>query len=208
MSTTSPDTTQASTPTAAPELPDLRPQLAQAQQWVAGLVARVRQDQLDHPTPCSEFTVRQLLEHLLAVENRIATVGRTGSIGDSPSSAPLPDGDLGEGFRVAVDQATDAWTDDQSLARECTLPWGRSPGAVAVAAYVGENVVHGWDLATAIGAPAEADPQLVAIARAGYERILPPEPRGGEVPFGPVVEPAADAGPTERLANYLGRTSR
>lgn len=28
------------------------------------------------------------------------------------------------------------------------------------------------------------------------------------VPFGPVVEPAADAGPTEQLANWLGRTTR
>jgi hypothetical protein len=36
-------------------------------------------------------------------------------------------------------------------------------------------------------------------------RILPPEPRGGEIPFGPVVEIPADAPPYAQLAAYLGR---
>jgi hypothetical protein len=39
----------------------------------------------------------------------------------------------------------------------------------------------------------------------GARRILPPESRGGDIPFGPVVEVPADALPYAQLAAYLGR---
>ena len=37
------------------------------------------------------------------------------------------------------------------------------------------------------------------------QRILPPESRGDDIPFGPVVEVPADAAPYAQLAAYLGR---
>ena len=42
---------------------------------------------------------------------------------------------------------------------------------------------------------------MLAVAR----QILPPEPRGGEIPFGPPVPVPADAGPYAQLAAWLGR---
>jgi len=42
---------------------------------------------------------------------------------------------------------------------------------------------------------------VLAIA----QRILPPDPRGGEIPFGPVVPAAPGAGPYTQLAAWLGR---
>jgi hypothetical protein len=68
-----------------------------------------------------------------------------------------------------------------------------------------EILTHGWDLATATGQPTERDPELAAFALAGARRILPPEARGADVPFGPVVEVSPDAGPYAQLAAWLGR---
>jgi uncharacterized protein (TIGR03086 family) len=85
-------------------------------------------------------------------------------------------------------------------------PIGAMPGAQAIGVYVSEQVTHGWDLAVATGQPAEAAPDLVALAERSIRAVLDGLPRGGPVPFGPVVEPAADAGPTERLAAYQGRS--
>ncbi len=64
--------------------------------------------------------------------------------------------------------------------------------------------MHGWDLAVATGQDAEADPGLAVAALAQARQILPAAIRGGDVPFADVVEPAPDAGPTERLANWAG----
>ena len=84
------------------------------------------------------------------------------------------------------------------------------PGRVVTAIYLMEVLSHAWDLATATGQPSEAPGGLghagLAAARAG----LPAEPRGIEhgIPFGPVVESAPDAGPTEQMVNWTGRASR
>jgi uncharacterized protein (TIGR03086 family) len=86
------------------------------------------------------------------------------------------------------------------------VPWGKIPGRFALAGYLQEVLAHGWDLARATGQPAEGDPELARFALAGAQRILPPDIRGDEtVPFGPVVEAPAGAGPYAQLAAWLGR---
>ena len=82
---------------------------------------------------------------------------------------------------------------------------GKVPGRIAVSGYVQEILAHGWDLARATGQPTELDPELASWVLAVARRILPPEPRGGEIPFGPVVPVPPDAGPYAQLAGWLGR---
>ncbi|GAB3307954.1 TIGR03086 family protein [Epidermidibacterium keratini] len=188
-------------------LPDLRPQLAASQEWIAALIDGVSPDQLSSQTPCAEYDVRGLIEHLLAVELRVQRIGESGDIGDAPSELPLPEGDLAAAFRSAAADAAAAWRDDERLTATVTPPFGTMPGAAALGGYISEHVTHGWDLATATGQNAEADPALAAVAMGAMEKALPDGPREG-LPFAPAVEPAADAGPTERLANWTGRRSR
>lgn len=187
-----------------PTIPDFRPQLAQAQEWVATLIDGVRTDQLDAPTPCDGWTVRDLLEHLFAVEERLRLFTVTGDVTDAATELPLPDGDLGQAFRAAARTGLDAWADDAMMSREVIAPWGKSPGAAAVAAYAEEHVAHGWDLAIATGQPAEADPALAQAALGIAKDFIPADIRG-QIPFGEVIEPADGAGPTEQLAKWLGR---
>lgn len=188
-------------------IPDLRPQLAASQEWIATLIDGISPDQLSNPTPCGQYDVRGLLEHLLAVQLRVQQIGESGELDNAPAQLPLPDDDIAAAFREAATKASDAWRDDERLTATVSPPFGTMPGGAAIGGYVSEHVTHGWDLATATGQNAEADPALAAVAMGAMQKALPDGPRDG-LPFGPAVAPADDAGPTERLANWTGRTSR
>jgi uncharacterized protein (TIGR03086 family) len=189
------------------DITDPRPLYREALTWVTALMAGVRPDQLTDPTPCDEFDVATLMGHLVATVERARVIGE----GGDPHTVPLvvtgvADDDWPHAYDRAIDAMRAVWADDSLLDTVVTVPWGRVPGRAAVFAYLNETLVHGWDLAVATGQPAEADPTLAATALAVAERAIPEAPRGGPIPFGPVVEPAEGAGPTERLANWSGRS--
>lgn len=208
--------TAAATTTASPtqgqapgekSVPDLRASVHAAQQWVAGLLEGVRPDQLERPTPCADFDVEALVKHLFGVANRLVAMGAGHPAASTPPSIQVLPDDVVGAYRERVEQGRQAWTDPASLGRVVEAPFGRVPGAVVLGVYLAENLTHGWDLARATDQDPEADPALVGPAYATMLRALPAEGRDG-FPFGPPVEPAAEAGPTERLANWSGRTSR
>ncbi len=185
------------------ESTDPRPLYAAALAWTHGLMAGATD--LDAPTPCPEFAVRDLLGHLVATVERARVIGE----GGDPRSVPvvlrgLPD--PAGAHADATARTLAVWSDDALLDRELTVPWGTVPGRGAVWGYLNETLVHGWDLAVATGQDPEADPALAGAVLAVVPGFLPAEPRGGPVPFAAPVPPRPGAGPTERLANWSGRT--
>ncbi len=186
-------------------LPDFRPALTDAQTWVLDLLAGVRPDQLDLPTPCTEFTVTDLVAHLYEVVGRVRVLGEGGDIfTENFAVAELPD-DVLAGLQERVRVARLAWTDDASLARTVRVPWGEVPGAMALGGYLIETLAHGWDLATATGQPSEVATEVAELALSIAQQAIPAEPRGGEVPFGPVVPSEEGASPTLRFVHWMGR---
>jgi uncharacterized protein (TIGR03086 family) len=184
---------------------DPRPYYQRALHWANGVVLGVGPAVLDGPTPCSEYDVRTLLGHLVATVDRARGIGEGGDPRAMPSVvADVPDDGWGEALAVASDKMSAVWADGALLDRPVTVPWGTVPGRAAMWGYVNEALVHGWDLAVATGQDAEADPDLAEAALAGAQAKIPPDRRGGPIPFADVVESAPDAGPTERLANWSG----
>lgn len=209
----------------APALPDVRRSLFAAQDWYAGLVADVTDDQLDRPTPCTEFDVRRLMSHMVAVFDKIVGLAAD-RVDPYAGSQESPDQAIerlaadeidgrtpAERSRALADRAArarEAWT-DEALEADITLGWGPvMPGRVVTAIYLMEVLAHGWDLASATGLPGEAPSEVAQAGLAAARAGLPESPRGVEhgVPFGPVVASADDAGPTEQLANWTGRHTR
>ena len=170
------------------------------------IVAAVRPAQLGLPTPCADYDVRALLSHIVGGLNRIALVGEGADALAIPARADgVPDDGWLAAYQAAAARARAAWADDAKLDALFEVPWGKVPGRIAVSGYVQEITVHGWDLAQATAQPTELDPDLASWVLAVAQRILPPEPRGGEVPFGPVVPVPPNAGVYAQLAAWLGR---
>ncbi|MGW4163464.1 TIGR03086 family metal-binding protein [Streptomyces sp. NPDC004788] len=168
-------------------------------------IAAVRPEQFDGPTPCTEFTVRQLAGHLVAVLRRIALAGRGGDVMTLPTVADdLADTAWQEAWDAAVREVEAAWADPEVLGRILKLPFGSLPGGAAAAVWTSEFTVHTWDIATATGQFPDWDPQLVAISYAAMKRGLPTGPRDG-APFAPAVDIDADAPAIDHLVAWCGR---
>ena len=182
------------------------------------VIATVRPDQLDAPTPCSEMDVRQLLAHLVHVLDRVAALGR----GEDPFGLPpLAATVVLEQWTAAAHRVQAAWTDDAVLERPMTLPWIQAPGEVVLLGYVSEVTVHTWDLATATGQAPDWDPQVLETASAAIRGALPaedrqaafdavvqqmpPELRTFTPPFAEAVAVPASAPLIERLVAWTGR---
>jgi uncharacterized protein (TIGR03086 family) len=172
-------------------------QLAQLGPHLGGVVAGIRPDQLDAPTPCDDFTVRGVLEHMVSGATAFAAAYR----GTTPAEPDLHDplGSFGDvlGDLVAAMSAPGAL--DQTVA----APFGDVPGETFARFVVLDGLVHGWDMATATGQPYEPPDELVAAADSFAHQALDPL-RDGQT-FAVAVEPAPDASPIERLASYTGR---
>ncbi|QKT07967.1 TIGR03086 family protein [Gordonia sp. X0973] len=181
---------------------DPRPAYAAASAWAQSLLANITEEQLSLPTPCDEFDVRALAQHLGAVGVRAVALAEVATVEGQPF---LVDDFSAAAYGDTRERALAAWA-QAPLDRQVTVPWGVVPGFAALGMYVNETLVHGWDLAVATGQPAEfTEPAIVEGALAAVHAALPAEIRGMEgVPFGPVVEPREGAGPTERLANWNG----
>jgi len=164
--------------------------LSRALDQVGDLLATVRSDQLDRPTPCQDWTVEQLIRHLLADTGNFVTMMR----GEQPDWAaeppPLPE-DWTAAFRSGADDLIHLWHQHES---------GDGP---PVDMQTGEFAVHAWDLARAIGATAELDPDAAERGLSFMSANLTPEMRGDA--FGPEVRIDVDAPVYDRLAAFAGR---
>jgi uncharacterized protein (TIGR03086 family) len=185
---------------------DPRGDLFRAADQAVAVVGLVRPAHLAAPTPCTEYDVRHLTGHVVAVLRRIGHVAGGGHAFDVPSMVlDLPDDGWAPAATANAADLRAAWTDDAVLDRVLRLPWGEVPGRGAALAYVQELTTHAWDLATALGRPDVLDPSLAELALVAAQRYVPAEPRGGPIPFGPPVEVGEDAPAYDRLVAWLGR---
>jgi uncharacterized protein (TIGR03086 family) len=179
-------------------LADFEAAAAQAQR----VVAAVRADQLGDPTPCTDWTVRDVINHMVTGNLLFAAI-----VADEPRpdrSADHLGSDHVAAFRDAVTRLSEAFTKHDVLSGTYPTPMGEGPGALLVGMRFNEMVVHAWDVARASGQSTTLDPELAARSLASFE-AAPFIPRGEGKPFGDSKQPPPDAHPADRLAAYLGR---
>ncbi len=165
--------------------------LARALDQAGDVLDQVHRDLLDRPTPCTEWDVATLADHLVATPTSFLSMAR----GEQPDwSAPPPHvaEEWGPSFRVVGDDLIHWWHEHAGEAQ--------SSADMATA----ELALHTWDLATAIGYPVgRLDAEVASRALEFLRSGLTAENRGGA--FGPERPAAEDAGPYERLAAFAGR---
>jgi uncharacterized protein (TIGR03086 family) len=199
MTTTTPASDRPTTPT------DPRPGFLAAARTACDTVAAVSPAQLHDPTPCTEYDVRALLGHLVAVFHRVTSVASgIPAIGSAPLVTDVPDDGWGAAADAALHDVEAAWSDPAVLEREMRLPFGTLPGAAALAMYTGEISTHTWDLAVATGQSPAWNDEIVTGALAAVRSKLPAE-RGPGIPFAAPVAVPDDATAIDRLVAWQGR---
>jgi len=182
---------------------DPRPDLFAAADWLGEVVRGTKPGQLGDPTPCEGWTVRDLLTHCVQVVRM--TVGLAGGQAAEPVSDDVP----ADGWAALYDAANaglrPVLADPAVLTRTVTTPHrGEMLCGDFLTRFISEFLVHGWDLATATGQPAEGPLDVAERALARAQETHPAQ--GRQTPaFADVVEVATDAGPTRRLAGWMGR---
>jgi uncharacterized protein (TIGR03086 family) len=170
------------------------------------LARGVRQDQMGLPTPCTEWDVRTLLDHLVGGNWRYVAVaeGKSGPPEGGPAPKDLLGDDPAGAYHRSADALKRAWREPGRLEQLVELPFGKMPGRAAVTTHLVETVTHGWDLARATGQEPAYDPAVVEAASQAAHAALGGE-RPPELPFGPAVEVGADAPAVDRFAAFMGR---
>lgn len=164
---------------------------------LAGVVGNITPDQLDRPTPCADYTVRGILEHMIGGATAFAAAYRG-------EPAPSPDtSDVLASFGPALEGLGAAVSAPGALDRTVAAPFGEVPGETFARFIVLDGLVHGWDLATATGQSYDPPTELVADVEAFARQALDPL-RDGQT-FANATDAAPDATPIERLAAYTGR---
>jgi uncharacterized protein (TIGR03086 family) len=159
---------------------------------------------LTSPTPCSEWDLRALLQHLNEALEVLAECGGTGRVNLHPGRDP--DGDRGRDPAATFLLRTAAIRDGRRRgrgSRPVTIA-DRSLTATTVATILAvEIAVHGWDVSQASGQARPIPPALATGLYAVCPLFIDNTTRHGL--FASAVEVSAHAGPSDVLVAFLGR---
>ena len=185
--------------------------LGPAADTLCALIAAVPDSDLTRPTPCTEYTVGDLLHHIAGVT--IAFGGAAVKArGESADMGPWGDASrLDPDWRISLPRRVralaEAWRDPQAWTGITRVGGTDQPGEVTGIILLGELVVHGWDLAKGTGLPFETDPSALARLYDLVRQTFGPDQHQaarGQA-FGPAVPVASGAPALDQTLGLLGR---
>lgn len=155
-------------------------------------LAAVTDDQWAAPSPCTEWTVRELVDHAVGAQRQLG-----GLFG-----AAVDEGADWTAVRAAVQAAISDPTNLEGNAPPQVF--GGMPKHQVLGIAVGDLLLHAWDLARAIGADETLPAEAVQAVAMGFQRMPEPMLRSGGM-FGPAIEVADDASEQDKLLAFTGR---
>jgi uncharacterized protein (TIGR03086 family) len=160
------------------------------------VVDNIDRSQFELPTPCDEWNVRQVLEHIISGNRRVA--GNSAHDGEDVIGH-----DLSAAYAASADGAAAAFEADGGLDRMYTLKIGEFPGHFAVGARSTDQLAHAWDLAKATGMSTDLAPGLYATALEMLQTRFATVGRSSSFADEKQVPPHATA--ADRFAAFAGR---
>jgi uncharacterized protein (TIGR03086 family) len=165
------------------------------------IVANIKPDQLDASTPCDEYDVRGLLQHLISGNYWVAplvegkTIEEVGDALDRTFEASE--------YAASAQSADDAFSSPGAMQKPVAVSYGPVPAEVYAGHRFIDVLIHGWDLATATGQDTRLDAELVDAC---WDVINPQmELLKSSGMFGGDVTVPADADSQTKLLATLGR---
>lgn len=186
--------------------PDMRALHARAAHRFAAHVARIAPDQWQTSTPCSDWTVRALVDHVvrwntlmpdflagLSVQQMAAPFERD-VLGDDPAAAATR----------SADAAATAFATPAAMEAVVHHPFGELPASYVLYMRLFDNTIHDWDLIQALGIQEPIDSEILSVLYPAALRERDQIRASGH--FGPAEMPvAADADVEAKLLAILGR---
>ena len=171
------------------------------------IVNGVGADQLAEPTLCTEWTVRDVINHITGGATMFAECINEGSIADARMAELFSGDNLGDDYKGAFRRANDevlVTFDEPGMAEKMVkLPFGEMPAGIALNIAVFDVTTHAADIARATGQRID-DEELLEQALAVGRQIIGPDMRKPGV-FDPEQAIGASASATDRLLAFAGR---
>ena len=181
--------------------------LQRAVEDTAELVDRVTPDDLSKPTLCSEWTVRDIINHVTGGATMFAISAEEGSVPDEEAGRLMTGDNLGTdykgAFKTATDRAMSAFGRPGILEKTVKLPFGEMPAGIALDIAVFDVTTHAVDLARATGQTVD-DRELLEAALEVGRKMVGPEMRQPGV-FGPEQPAPSGASLEDQLLAFAGR---
>jgi uncharacterized protein (TIGR03086 family) len=169
-----------------------------AQETFAAVLQQVPFDRWHDPTPCPEWDVAALVDHVIDGNQRVQL-----RAGEQPVS--LPDEPVAA-LAASAAAAHRVFAAPDGLTRPFELPFATIPGSAFICIRAGDAFAHAWDLATATGRSTdELDGELAERLLELTRPLLVPQLRGEAAPFGEEQPCPPDRSPADRFAAFLGR---
>ena len=164
------DTTAASPKAGTTDLADL---FRRSVEWWSGRAAAASDDQWDDATPCTDWSVSQLINHVV-IEDRWVTPLMQGQtieqVGNRLDSDPTGIG-MAALAAAAAKEAIDTVALTLPTHGTVHLSYGDESMDEYIRQLVADHLVHGWDLAVATGSDRTMDPALVAAVAAWFDQM-------------------------------------
>ncbi|MGW6708819.1 TIGR03086 family metal-binding protein [Streptomyces sp. NPDC054956] len=179
---------------------------AEALRLFGGLVHAVKDTQWDAPTPCTDWSVRDLVNHVTAEQLWIpplVTDGRTVEDIGSTFNGDVLGTDPGAAWDTASAAAHAAFEIPGALEKTVKLSYGPALGSAYCSELTADCVVHAWDLARAIGADERLPDGLVEFS---IKEVMPyADGLAASGMYAAPLEVPAGANAQTRLLALLGR---
>jgi uncharacterized protein (TIGR03086 family) len=169
------------------------------------ILAAIRPEQAGLPTPCRDWDVRALVQHVVGHDLPNFVVAAQGGTPDWRA----PTEEIGEDwlatYRARAQRLLDIWR-AADLDEPVSMPGGgEAPLGSRMDQQISELAVHDWDLMKASGQDQPLDPALAAQALDWSGKMLRPQFRGPDKAFGDEVGVDPQAPIYDRLAGWFGR---
>ena len=142
------------------DLPEVH---AAALKTTRGLVAGVRGDQWSDPTPCEDWDVRTLVNHIVSGNLWAAELGAGKTIeevGDRLDGDVLDQYPTGA-YDISAELAAAVFRRPGAMEAPCAVSYGPVPGEIYCGHRVIDVVIHGWDVAKGTGQDTKIPDDLV-----------------------------------------------
>jgi uncharacterized protein (TIGR03086 family) len=172
----------------------------------SSILEAVHPGQLALSTPCRDWSVGDLIEHIVRTADFFGDLAERGSSPEEREWPTYADGDFLGSFGEQARRVLAGFSTAGAMKRLMVLPTGPAPGSRCIQVATGEIFVHGWDLAKATTRAMPPDPGLAdAVLSSDWPSMCAAVRRDHPSVFAPEIRVSPERPAIDRLVGFVGR---